>query len=109
MDENCVMDALITVGFYNGWDKHILAICDYLKKAARENQWATFPNEILSEIDVDTYPRILWSVLVVAFGNYGSSPRFGWIESVRIAECVAALEEPIKDLDLEGKDGDGDG
>lgn len=78
--------SLIWVLSYNGYDQQVKDIYEYLKQ---ETVVAFFPHDlgILSN-NVDSPDRILWSTLVVEFGDYGTSPRFGWISKTqRAVDC----------------------
>lgn len=82
----CSLESLLDVGYYNGLKEEIKEISSYI----RENSMITdsaiirFPS-FLTDYDFNHYLRVLWSVLVMEYGDYGTSPRFGWlyIENVK--------------------------
>lgn len=75
--------SLLWVLWYNGYKEQIKAIYEYIKS---QDVSAPYPHDlgILSE-DCNKPDRILWSTLVVEFGDYGTSPRFGWIDKMERA------------------------
>lgn len=96
MKETEFLKAFITVGYYNGYEDKIIEIYDYIKGIKCDNRTSiAFPSNILS-YDSDMYDRVLWSTLVIMFGDYGISPRTAWIEKKE--ECLKFLEYVIKEI-----------
>ena len=70
-----IMDALDSVTFYNGLAEDI-------------HKWKELPIEDglikcplgVPQTDEENQLQVIWMILVCIFGNYGTSPRFGWIE-----------------------------
>ena len=80
------IDSLLWVLRYNGYEQQIKDIYEYIKQ---EEVIAIYPHDlgILSD-DADSPDRILWSTLVMEFGGFGTSPRFGWIDKTqRAIDC----------------------
>lgn len=80
---------------YNGWTEamaniaHILAIynADNI-----DNEFKQVPFHYVEGFlsnDCDAPDRILWSTFVAEYGDYGTSPRFGWLEKTE--ECEADI------------------
>jgi hypothetical protein len=91
MDEN-FLEHLVVVGDYNGYLGDIKRIYDYIRA---ESIQANIPDWLTEEYeDCDNFIRVFWSVLVMAYGDYGTSPRFGWIN--KLEPCCKALEEVIR-------------
>ena len=75
---------------YNGWEMHADAMREYLADPAnrtnrREFGYVMFPHgqsACVTKEDVthDNPNSFLWMCLVQMFGDYGTSPRYGWIE-----------------------------
>lgn len=73
---------------YNGWDINIDAMYEYLMDPSnrQDGGYVWFPAESKSAcVTADDMRRdkpnaILWMCLVQMFGDYGVSPRTGWIE-----------------------------
>ena len=55
------------------------------------------------DMDIDPYFKaqlqIIWMILVIMYGDYGTSPRFGWIEDIN---GFRAFIERLKEFDLGG-------
>lgn len=89
-----MIDALLWVLSYNGYDEKIMQIYKYLKENADKSQ-VPYP-DWLSD-DADAPDRILWSVLVMLDGDYGTSPRYGWIDRPKSAiERMARFAADVK-------------
>ena len=72
----------------------ILKIIDGLRQAAALGTGSFYTFEMLPE-DFDWQHRhtVIWQILVEMFGNYGTSPRTGWIDNP--GECADFLEKII--------------
>ena len=83
--------------WYNGWDDNAEEMMEYIGSNSNEHGYVMFPRdkEFLTKDDVihDNPNSLLWMALVGMFGNYGTSPRYGWIEHPK--ECVDYLREMI--------------
>lgn len=83
--------------WHYGWTDEVEAMAEYIGSNANEHGNVLFPHDekFLTCEDVNNYRpnSILWMTLVEMFGNYGTSPRYGWIE--RPKECVDYLWEMI--------------
>lgn len=110
-DEKCkeFVDAFMVVANYNGYVDNIKLIRKYIIKENRKHELdiqsspfsriVSYPHnrkDILCN-NPDNLDRVLWSCLVVMFGDYGTSPRFGWI--VDIDECIEFLDKMIERFD----------
>lgn len=72
---------------YNGYDDHVNAMIEYLEHGPRtEYGQVLYPRENVSHCvdDDDTINdrpnSILWMCMVQMFGDYGTSPRYAWID-----------------------------
>ena len=78
--------ALYCIAWYNGYAKELKRIHKYLAKCEKENRAnAPIPGHFL-QFDCDHLIRVFWSVLVLKYGNYGTSPRTGWIDNIHAAK-----------------------
>ena len=85
-------DSLLTVFSYNGYEYYLDVIRDYINEVKDKEKYSIqYPEHILKG-ETDSIANILWSTLVVMFGEYGTSPRFGWIEKKRVCECLYFLD-----------------
>ena len=78
-----LIDALDTVTWYNGLAEEIVHWKDpgYFVESTNSLGWnwhrfIDFPLEMRQQIE------IIWMICVNLFGNYGTSPRSGWIENI---------------------------
>lgn len=78
-DENCVIMKLMTV--LQETDSTFLTL-DYLEE------------KLHLDMFYDKELNVLWLLLVKMFGDYGTSPRSGWIE--KRSECVNFLETVVE-------------
>jgi len=91
-------DAFFWALNYNGWEMHADAMREYLADPdnREEGGYVRFPRErsaCVTKDDVihDNPNSILWMCLVQMFGDYGTSPRYGWVS--RPDEACAWLRE----------------
>jgi len=96
-----MLNSLLTVLWYNGYEDCIKAIYYYIRDCKNES-YIPFPNHeknILS-YDFDKPDRILWSVLVMKYGDYGTSPRCGWIDVENKDTILEQFKEWMIDKDM---------
>ena len=80
--EEKLLDALDSVTWYNGLAE---IICEW-KKDGYFNQYEDYSlswkDETFDSYDLDTRSQlqIIWMICVCLFGDYGTSPRWGWVE-----------------------------
>lgn len=93
--------AIITIGDYNGFGRNsdpgsfFARLSDYIQNDT-DKTLIKYPNEdTLPEMqgDCNNYPRVLWSYLVIAYGDYGTSPRFGWLMAENKDYILKMLQE----------------
>ena len=93
-------EALANVLWYNDNDAEIIdGFIKYLQEDKRFepgyglNPYASFPGApLITRQDVieDRLNAVIWQMLVLMFGDYGTSPRYGWI--VDISGAIAYLK-----------------
>ncbi len=84
---------LLVVLWYNGYYNDFMRLFDYIKNVSEQSsQNERFHTVFMPEWlqlkfeDPDSPMRILWSVIIMHdFGDYGTSPRSGWIEDAKKA------------------------
>lgn len=74
----------LTLMDYNGLWCYLLEIKDALKNTQDKKYGHVIFPECLGN-DCDHIANVFWAVLVLMYGNYGTSPRFGWIEDANAA------------------------
>ncbi len=74
-----LMQALEYIARYNGHTDGLKEIRGHiLKNKCLDSRKPVGYPEFLPG-DPDTFLRVIWSILVCMYGDYGTSPRFGWI------------------------------
>ncbi len=118
MDFNAIITAVSTVGFpivccgvlfiqnnklrdtVEENTKAIIALSDYIKYYDRDEYYSfAYPKKILKEYKVDEFPNIVWALMVIMFGDYGTSPRFGWIDVENKEKALVFLNSINKKYD----------
>lgn len=89
--EQEIITSLFDVGDYNGWEEELKNLYAYIKKNSNL-QTIPFP-DFLREYDCNHYLRVVWSVFVLSYGDYGTSPRFGWLQGDKINELLVKFEK----------------
>jgi hypothetical protein len=93
------IDALRSVASYNGLDKYLLEwlkIKDQRYLIPLDDYGAPGP-ELK---DVRLQLQVIWMIAVSLFGNWGTSPRYGWIEDYPgFKSWVLLLTEPWRESD----------
>lgn len=86
---------LVSIAFYNGWDEEIY-------------EWRNLPVGEYGSIhcpltakDSGSQLQIFWMMFVLLFGDYGTSPRFGWIEP-KFVDDFRKMCCLFKEFDYEG-------
>lgn len=93
------LQALLDVGYYNGCEDDIKQITSYIKDCVKNSEDTTqilFP-DFLRKYDCNDYIRVFWSVLVLLYGDYGTSPRFGWLNIEKENHIAEEIEEYLGD------------
>lgn len=83
-------EVLKSVCFYTE-DEQMGKLCDYIEKCD-DKYSISKPDFILTERN-----QLIWELLVIAYGDYGTSPRSGWLSIENKKEIL----EILKDEDLE--------
>lgn len=89
------------VAHYNGYLEDVNDIYEKLKSPNEHGQ-VKWPEKWKEKAGygVDEFGGIFWSWLVLTFGDYGTSPRFGWIEPENVQYLIEVFEDFKKDCDF---------
>ena len=89
MDDK-IISAIASIVQYNGLDDNLKSIKNTLLNTSKEDYITLkdidFEDKILilpgnrTEIYLASQVHFIYMLLVMLYGNYGTSPRFGWIE-----------------------------
>lgn len=86
MIDEKIIRALDSVIWYNCYGENVLGWIKYGDAIVNNSEW----NIIMCPFDDlknNTGLTIIWMILVDMFGDYGTSPRSGWIERENWNEC----------------------
>ena len=93
--------SFLSLAFYNGYEDDVKDILKALKtafysddkyKSIMRPDWKKYKN-----YKVDEFGGIFWSWLVIQYGDYGTSPRFGWLYRQEAREIADFIEESLQD------------
>lgn len=103
-DNNTILQALQDVAFYNGLSgqlkiarEHLLQAQQKIKDGTVGNPTTGRPDSLCSfdnrgdSNDFEQF-EIFWMLLVLMFGNYGTSPRYGWINHEQISDAILFID-----------------
>lgn len=106
MNEDKLKIAIINfmwIAHYNGYLEEVNDIYEALKNPThcikRPDKWREKGN-----YGIDEFEGVFWSWLVMMFGDYGTSPRFGWIENKNSEYLISVFDEFKSDCDFTNKD-----
>ena len=99
MEKYDLIDTLNSIVWYNGLYEPLLEI----KRIILETPEFKYNNMLRpkGEIFKDCQFEIFWMILVVQFGDYGTSPRSGWLDMSNKDKIIDFIDDITK-LSLEG-------
>lgn len=95
--EDLTLKTLGTIVWYNGWYDILQKIKIYLQNELKQhNNEPTYYGfdkpDFLKDFDADLFPSIIWSILVLQCGDYGTSPRTGWVEKGKVHYAIEIID-----------------
>lgn len=93
MNKEKLLSALESITWYNGLYEPLLEIKKRLLDKTDNNNFLR-PNDI--DYFNDLQFEIFWMMLVVLYGDYGTSPRSGWLEMANKNSIIAFIDEITK-------------
>lgn len=88
-------DSLVMAMWYDGFEDNVNAMIEYIANNKEEDGYVPYPDHInetrlsacvtSDDTIANRSPAVLWECLVLTFGEYGTSPRYGWITSPDMA------------------------
>lgn len=95
--EDVTLETLGTIVWYNGWYNTLQKIKHYLQTELEKNinkpsYYGIIKPKFLRNIDSDLFPCTIWSILVLQCGEYGTSPRFGWIKKDKVQDAIKIID-----------------
>jgi len=95
-----LIDAMQMCGWYNGLRPHIMWLIDYIKTHIENHKGyiqVMRPDRLNYDYGDFIEGSYAWMLCVCMFGDYGTSPRYGWIEKPE--EAIKFLESILPDPD----------
>lgn len=80
LDSYEVERAIKLLVFYNGYGGIVRSLLHHISEYPQNKQILP-PDGIKYGDEDETVEAVLWFLLVCMYGDYGTSPRFGWIEN----------------------------
>lgn len=80
LDAYEVERAIKLLVFYNGYEEILRSLLRHISEFPRSGQILP-PDDMKYGEESETVKAVLWFLLVCMYGDYGTSPRFGWIEN----------------------------
>lgn len=97
MNNEELIDHLGVIAWYNGHAEEIKQVIDYIRDC--EDEYSIRMPYFLQANDFYYYMNVLWQICVLQWGEYGTSPRYGWLEiknKKEILEFWESLYEEAK-------------
>jgi len=93
-----LIEAMKDCGWYNGLRPQLEELIAHIESNS-SNRYVECPDNINFD-DADIMPAsYAWMLCVLMFGNYGTSPRYGWIEHPN--EAISFLKSILPDEEEE--------
>lgn len=94
-------EALQDVFWYSDCD-FLDPFLEYLESQKNETIIRFPDNDLLNKnnVSANDLRSVFWQILVLKFGSYGTSPRFGWID--KIPECLEYVKSFQQSMHSEG-------
>lgn len=90
------LQTLGIIVWYDGWYNMLQEIKKYIEQEIELNKDSNHHNIVkphfLTKVNIDCLPNIIWSILVLQCGDYGTSPRTGWIEIKKAKDAIKIID-----------------
>lgn len=87
-DHKQVLNAILDSYWYNRNKEYMIEVCEDVKNRLLNGEYRTPTEE----------GHIINGILTLLYGDYGTSPRYGWIENkLLIPEFIEVLDDFIKE------------
>jgi hypothetical protein len=92
------LESMLDIAYYNGLIKDCERLFTNIYAGMCGEEESVPLPEWLKEYDCNHFLRVLWSILVIEYGDYGTSPRFGWIYTdTGVKEVLEEFYEYVED------------
>lgn len=79
--------------WYNGLGDDFDRVIRYLQNASKTNDRSIKRPDFIKSNGSTPELELFWMMLVEMYGDYGTSPRSGWIDMDEVNECLNHLSE----------------
>lgn len=90
-----IVSALASSLWYNYETKDIILILETMLARLRR---IGYNKEVLQDVELNGVVDLFYGMLVCLYGDYGTSPRFGWINDEEKDNIETSLIEEINEL-----------
>ena len=99
-NKQITVESFVDLADYNGYHDELVKLYNYIKTDNEDEYVIGFP-DWLSEYDHDHFLRVFWSILVIEYGDYGTSPRFGWLQKENVALFLEKFKNALGEENAE--------
>ena len=92
------VESFVDLAYYNGLLNECKRLYEYIRDYDKEEGSIPLP-DWLNKYDCNHFMRVFWSILVIEYGDYGTSPRFGWLNSEDVDLFLDEFKESLGDLE----------
>ena len=92
-NKKITVGSFIDLADYNGLLAECKRLYEYIKDS--EEEVIGMP-EWLKKYDCNHFMRVFWSILVIEYGDYGTSPRFGWLDRENVDLFLDEFQESLE-------------
>ena len=101
MDHNDLICGITTSLWYNLEPEDLIAI---YKAIISRLKHGPYEQNVIQDEDLNFVVNIVMGIIVTIYGDYGTSPRFGWVEDENVKnDIIRDLEEEIEELKRRSK------
>lgn len=92
--------SFLSLAWYNGYEESVKDIMKVLNTAFKfdvDNKYKAIFRPEQWGYETDNFGAIFWSWLVLQYGDYGTSPRFGWLYPENSRRLYTIMSELLED------------
>ena len=82
-NKKITVESFIDLAYYNGLEDECKKLYKYIRDYDKGEETIPIP-DWLKGYECNHFMRVFWSILVIEYGDYGTSPRYGWLDSENV-------------------------